>query len=717
MFRLDRVLVLLLALGLGAGVVAVTADVHGGMQGARYWWAGLAALGLVAATASGPWATSGRWTAVAVIGAAAALTLIQAGPPVRYQHVLDWPRLVEHPYVLLVLAVQAALVTWGWLTAGRARRLASGVTTAFGWGRLMALAMATVLLSATLNRDVGAYLRELVTASVLAVLQMATIGLAAMSAPMRTSFADVADDRDPPLGAFEWSAALVVVLASFALNALVYEQHPHVPDEVQYLFQARYLAEGRLAIDVPPVPRAFETYLTTASPQGWYSVVPPGWPAILALGALLGLEAWVNPVLSGLNVLLTAILLHAWYGRRVRQAGIALMAASPWPLFLGMSFMPQPATLSLALLAAVGVERARRTGRHWSAWLAGAALGVLAIVRQLDALIAAVALGLSAIGFGGRRLKVSSTAGLVLGAMVVSAVLLPYNAHFTGRGTQFPIMVYSDQHYGPGANDYGFGPNRGMGWALDPRPGHDVIDGVINTNLNLTATQVELFGWGAGSLVFVLIHLLRGRIERADTALIGAALIVWAAYFANYFSGGPDFGARYWYLALPSLIALTARGIHTFDTITGLAQRKGTVMAIAAGLVAVVTFVPWRATDKYFRFRGMRTDVRELAATHQFGRSLVIVNGLNAPDYASAATLNPRDWTADVPLYAWNRDATTIADLRQAFPDRPLWIIDGPSRTGQQGYRLTAGPIAPGEALPFTPQPADPNQAPSKVGQ
>lgn len=716
MARLDRSLLTTLAIGLlAASIVAAVGNLFGHPE-ARFWGAGVAVVVALVASGGGAWAVSGRWAALAIAGSAAALSLVQAGPPVRYQHVVDWPRFAEHPWALAVIAVQIALVAAGWATGRRGARLTSGVTTAFGWGRLAVLGLATVLLSATVNRDIGAYLRELVSASVLAFLQMATIGLAALAAPARASFTDAAEEPGPGLSAFEWIAAGVVTVACVLLNLVVYQNHPHVPDEVQYLFQARYLAEGKIAIDVPPVHRAFETYLTTASPQGWYSVVPPGWPAVLALGAFFDLEHWVNPVLSGVNLLLTAVLLQAWYGPRVRQAGVLLLAASPWPLFLGMSFMPQTSTLTLALIAAVGVERSRRTGAAGWAWLAGAALGFLATVRQLDALIAAAALGLTAIGLGARRLRPAATAGLVLGAMAVAAILLPYNAHFTGQGSRFPIMVYNDRIYAPGANDYGFGPNRGMGWALDPRPGHDLIDGMINTNLNATATQVELFGWGAGSLVFVLIHLLRGRLERADRVFVGGALIVWAAYFANYFSGGPDFGARYWYLALPPLIALTARGIHTFDTITGLAQRKGTVMAVVAGLVAVTTFVPWRATDKYFRFRGMRPDVRELAAQHGFGRSIVLVNGINAPDYASATTYNPLDWNADVPLYAWNRDAATVGELRTAFPDRPLWIIDGPSRAGG-AYKVVAGPIAPGAPLPFAPQPADPDQSPGKVSQ
>jgi hypothetical protein len=551
------------------------------------------------------------------------------------------------------------------------------------------------LLGATIARDVPMYAREMVTAGVIGLLQLATLGLAALAAPEHDAVPTGDDTGGRALGRLEWSAAALVALTCVTLNQFVYERHPHVPDEVAYLFHARYLAQGVLAIDTPPVHRAFETYLTTASPQGWYSVVAPGWPAVLAMGAAVGAEHWVNPLLSGVNVLLVALLLHAWYGRRTRQTGVVLMAASPWQIFLGMSYMPQTTTLTLALLAALGVERARRTGRSGPAWAAGAALGVLAIVRQLDALIAAVVLGLWAVGVGGRRIRTGATAGLVFGALAVAAILLPYNAHFTGAGARFPVMAYLDQRYAPGANDYGFGANRGMGWALDPRPGHDIVDGLINTDLNLTATQVELFGWGAGSLGFAIFLLLATRLDARDRAMLGVIAIVVAAYFANYFSGGPDFGARYWYLAFPPLLALSARGIEAFDALTGVRRRMGTVMAAVATMVAIVTFMPWRATDKYFHYRGMRPDVRQLALDRSFGASLVVINGESHPDYASASTYNPLEWNAPVPLYALNVDADVIPELRAAYPDRPLWVLDGPTITGE-GYRVVAGPIPPG---------------------
>lgn len=698
MSQYERHLLAALACGLTVAVVAPALELTGLVPWARLGLAGLAAALAVGLTATRPWAATGRWAALAVAGSTAGLELVQAGHAVRYQHYLDWAHLFDSPWPLPVLAAQAIFVTAAWW-GSRAARLSAGVAASIGWLRALLLVASVGALSATVGRDVAMYARELVTATVIALLQAATLGLAALAAPQQSEVAEPDTRTGPALGAFEWTAAALIVVTCLALNQFVYQRHPHVPDEVQYLFQSRYLAQGKIAIDVPPVHRAFENYLTTASPQGWYSVVPPGWPAVLAIGAAVGAEHWVNPLLSGANLLFMAILLHGWYGRRTRQLGVLLLAASPWQLFLGMSYMPQSATLAAALLAALGVERARRTDQAVWAWLAGGALGFLAIVRQLDALIAALAMGLWAIGVGARRLPFPATAGLVVGAVAVAVVLLPYNAHFTGRGSRFPIMEYNDRYYAPGANDYGFGANRGMGWALDPRPGHDAIDGLINTNLNLTATQVELFGWGAGSLGFVAFLLLGARLDRTDRALLGVMAIVWAAYFANYFSGGPDFGARYWYLALPPLLALTVRGMLAFDALTGADRRMGTVMAGVATAVALVTFVPWRATDKYFHFRGMRPDIRQLARDHAFGRALVVVNGNDHPDYASASTYNPLAWTAAVPIYAWNRDAETLTELRQAFPDRPLWILDGPTRTGD-GFRVVAGPIAPGAPLP-----------------
>jgi hypothetical protein len=283
--------------------------------------------------------------------------------------------------------------------------------------------------------------------------------------------------------------------------------------------------------------------------------------------------------------------------------------------------------------------------------------------------------------------------------MATAALVLPYNHYFTGKAGTFPIMAYNDARYGKGANDYGFGANRGMGWALDPGPGHGPRDATINTNLNLTVTQVELFGWATGSLLLVYLLLAASRPARSDRLMLGVIVATWLAYFFNYFSGGPDFGARYWFLMLVPLCALTARGLGWLGgRLAETGDRLGHARAAAGGAALVVAaftaFVPWRASDKYWHYLGMRPDIAGLARARGFGASLVMVCGDELPDYASAAYFNPLDFSRPVPLYVRDAGQEVLARVRAAYPDRPLWIVRGPTRTGD-GYEVQDGPIAP----------------------
>jgi hypothetical protein len=126
-----------------------------------------------------------------------------------------------------------------------------------------------------------------------------------------------------------------------------------------------------------------------------------------------------------------------------------------------------------------------------------------------------------------------------------------------------------------------------------------------------------------------------------------------------WFSGGPDFGPRYWYLMVVPCIALAARGALALGgPRTPKPGDRSRALAVVGTLVVggLIVFVPWRAADKYHGYRGMRPDLRQLADSADFGRSLVLINGRRAPDLASAAVFNPLDLDADVPIYAWDRE-------------------------------------------------------------
>lgn len=680
---------------------------------APLFWAALTAAVLVALLLQrGEGARTGRWLALLAAGTAAMLQLTAAGPLIRYQHFLPlaggWTP--TQAAALAVLGLQAVLVV-GWL-ARRGTGLLDWARARWAGGRLALLGLALVGMSATLSASPRVFGQELLLAGLAQLLQLVTLGLALEALPAAwaaraAAWFDGADAGHDPIPLL--MAAFSVVLTAL-LALLVYERHPHIPDEAAYLLQARTFARGALTLPTPPALPAFDVDITLSDHGRWFSAFPPGWPAILALGALVRAEWLVNPLLGGLNVLLAYAVTRRLYDRRTARLAAFLLAASPWHLFLAMSYMSQTVTLTVGLLAALGVIRWRQGDSPAWLVLAGAAAGWAGLTRPLDGVLVAGATGLWLLVPGDRvaALRARLTGAVVygLGMGLTGTLTLLYNRALTGSPLKFPVMLWSDRVYGPGKNALGFGPDRGFGWtSLDPFPGHGWKDVLVNANLNTFQVNTELLGWGTGSLLVVVAYLLLRRIERRDLGLLLAALLVVGLHAFYWFSGGPDFGARYWFLVIYPLVALAARAVLAFEEATSLRGRPlAAVLLLTA--VTLLVFVPWRALDKYWHYRRMRPGVAALADSAGFGRSLVLVQGIRFPDYAGAATFNPLDLHANQPLYAFDADSALRAEVLAAYPDRPVWVIEGPSRTGGP-YRVVAGPFPPGAPVP-TPIPPRP---------
>jgi hypothetical protein len=657
-----------------------------------------AALAAAAAGGVGRARRTGILVAVLVVYQAAMLRVTAAGPTVRYQHLrtpLEAWRHSPMAGAILGLGVVLGLA----VLVRRRAAVAAWLRAALApWAIAVSLA-AVVALAAVPSLDPAAWATEAGTAAVLQLGALALAGLAAASLPPALAARlDAWLDAPPRAGGRDrlaWGLAAFVTVVAALLAVTSYQHHPHIPDEVSYLLQARYFAAGMLTMPAPAVPAAFNLDLMTFEPARWYSPFPPGWPLVLAIGVRIGAPWLVNPVLGGVAVLLVSALFSAMLPRREARLATILFALSPWQLFLAMSFMSHTLSLALALLAALGLVRMERGGGSWWGWLGGAAIGVVSVNRPLEGVAVAVFLGLVSLAVPGRRTRFAPSMALAGGAVLAGLVGLWYNRAITGHPLTFPVMAYFEHTYGPGINDLGFGPNRGLAWrGLDPLPGHGPADVLVNTGLNASAVNVELFGWCAASLLPVILGVLARRPDRAAWLWIGAIVVVTGAHAFYWFSGGPDFGARYWFLIIVPAVALAARGIATLDRAAG--GVRATAAALALSVAALAAFVPWRAADKYYGYRGMRPDVRALARREGFGHALVLVRGRRFPDYASAAAYNPPETRADVPIYAWDRDADTRRAVLSAFPDRPVWVLEGPGVTGDV-YRIVAGPLT-GEA-------------------
>src|SRR5687767_1977683 len=516
------------------------------------------------------------WAVLTLLAWGSTLALIDAPPRVAYQHLRFTASSPIHLAALTILAVQLVAI----LAAGR-DHIRAIVRWCGAHGRPLTILVAFLFLAlpaAVPSADPRTYAVELVLSTALQLMAIATLVAAVREAPP-SWWANASglllrvlgpESAPGPQRMDGWvlRLAMGVVLFTAVLAWLVYEAHPHVPDEVVYLLHARYLAEGMMTMPLPPVPAGFNLDLMHYEATRWYSPVPPGWPMVLALGAWIGAPWLVNPVLSGVAVVLTYLVMGRISDARETRLTTLLLATSPWFLFMSMNFMTHTATLVFALAATLGVAVARQNGSWLAPLLGGFAVGAAALVRPLEGLVTAVLAGFWSLGARGRRFRLAPSVALVAGTLAVGLLDRPYNARLTGSPGEFPIMAYIDKYYTPGSNNLGFGPGRGLGWSgLDPFPGHGPADVVVNAALNTAQWNVELLGWPVGAVVLVTLVLTFGARQRRRSDwwfLIVIAGVVGAHTF-YWFSGGPDFGARYWYLIIVPCCALAARGLGILE--------------------------------------------------------------------------------------------------------------------------------------------------------
>ena len=676
-------------------------------------WA-VISIGLALSATSIAWRT--RWQsciaflALAVVGQACALQLINAPPYGVYQRyfLLHELLLPARLIFLLGLSLQTAIIIW----SARALWpiLKHRVLGLFRVWQIIAFGGMFLISAVLLAKDPSQYLLELALTLWIYTISALNLVAAAATAPSEflRGWTVIGErlDRRLPLFAALWTTAICSVIAWF-----VFEGVPHIPDDISYYIQAKYFSVGQLYLPPPPDKAAFDISHFLDDGSKWFAYGFPGWPVVLALGILAGVPWLVNPILAGIVVLLVHALVSRLHDRTTANGVVLLLAVSPWFLFLSSSMMGHTVSLFWTIAAALAVEKERLSSRGLWGTLAGVFLGFLFLTRPIEGILVGTAIGLWALGLGGKHIGYLAITGLVLASIVIGGLGFLYNQKLTGNPLYAPQMKWADEKaYGPGIDRIGFGPEVGnVGWPhMDPFPGHGLRDVIANFHMNAFAANFELFGWAFGSLGFVFLLILFRGFRRSDfifisitVALIGGQSIYWS-------SGGPDFGARYWSVALVPFVVFTVRGAMGLRSrLRELGTRSEELwrvpaFIVMASLVAFINIVPWRSLGKYHDYRGMNADVRRLAQTHSFADdSLVFVRTTEPQDHARAAIFNPATLETSGTIYALDAGPTSRQTVLGHFPNRRVWFLTSGGAPNHGHLRVLAGPLTSGEAAAF----------------
>jgi hypothetical protein len=652
--------------------------------------------------------------ALAVAGAAATLALTDAPPYAVYQHLRLWSWAAVRPLALGVVVAQAAVVLA--LASRWTGPLLRQMQRVMRRGGLLLLVGALLFSSAIPTWNVVASLVEMFTSLALMAIALGNVVLVADAIPEgarqrlqrwvgeRLTLPGAASDAPRPFDRRlpYWLAGFTLALGC-VISVFVFDAIPHIDDSVSYLFQAKYFAAGHLTLPAPPDSASFHMDQVIIDRGRWFGYGFPGWPLLLAAGVRIGASWIVNPLIGAVTVLLVHALLRRTHDVGTAHAGAALLSASPWFHFMNGELLGQPAALMWMVVALLGMQMERQRSDGRGALLAGLGTGALFLSRPLDGAIASVVLAAWALGFlGERRLLLRSMIVMVAVVGIMGVLGLAYDHAVTGDAFKTAHRVWMDRTWGAGSDRLGFGADIGnRAWPnLDPLPGHGPVDVVLNLNKNFFQTNVDLYGWALGSLLLAGVALLSKGWRRGDGYLLALLVAVPAGYSLYWFSGGPDHGARYWYLILLPLLVLSVRGATVIGGGASDGAQRSALSFIApiAVVISMVTFMPWRAVTKYRNYRDVTPVLNQLAEQKRLQHALVFVRSPQRRDYQSAFIFNPVDLHGPANVFARYLDAASRARVAAALPDRTVWVFDRPSEESTTWQVL--GPYAAGASPP-----------------
>ncbi len=515
------------------------------------------------------------------------------------------------------------------------------------------------------------------------------------------------------------AGAAFVFLFCAGYNILVFDRVPHIHDEAVYLFQARIFLTGHAAAPLPPVPEAFD-FPHVVNVGRWYTIYPPGFPLLLALGLLAGAPWLINPLLAALAIFLFYWLGVEIYGRRVGILAALLGAASIWLLLMSATLMSHTPSMVFNAVFLLFFFRSLRAPTIGNGLAAGASLGLAFLIRPYNAAVFALpfllVLGVRAL----RRFKLrwKNALALALAGACALGLFLAYNAATTGD----PLTPGYIARYGP-AYSVIFGRAATLDYDFTP------LVAALQIGENMAAINKDLFGWPLTSLwllPFALWSALRRREERGRGLLLLSGFLSMTVGFFFFWGAFVVLGARMFFDAVPLLVLLSAKGL---DAAPGLLAGRiprlneaGWRKATAAVLVLftlfafAVRFPRWAAPSwtEWFYERydhnmcGASAWVRNALAPLGLGRSVVVMKMLYAP-----LTGFPTGWWGsgfylDTPrldgdmIFANDRGDAVTRELMRAFPDRAFYAYVGTLEKGllvplkEDGGILRRGaPVAP----------------------
>lgn len=471
-----------------------------------------------------------------------------------------------------------------------------------------------------------------------------------------------------PRWAYMLIASALVFLSAFLMAKWGYTCMPRVDDGVAHVFQARIFTSGRLTLPPPPHPNAFHQFGLIQEPA-WVAHYPPGYPALLSLGLLLGSACLINPLLTALTVVPLERVAYTLYGKRVASVALLLFVASPFVAVVGGSFRNHP--LTLFLLAWSTALLIHPSMRSRSVLLAGFMGGIALLARPYTAFLWCLGLIL---GIGISRPRHLWRTILLFGLGAVPGILLfvLYTRVQTGGLLISPSVYLYGEKYG-----IGFG-ERVMGQ-------HTLLRAISYTSTRIEALGRMIVGWPFSFVLLPLTVWVLGRErllpKESRWVVILPTLLLpvgYSLFWCLEFTHGPRFLYSLFITVLPMGAQAIFRLPRGIERVTGDVPRWSAKPLVIAALVLSVLYsllVTWPDVLRVFgKGYGCEIDLPHLVRELPSGRKLIFygLDPENEPDYGWGFLLNDLDLAGET-IVVMDGGQEENAEVKRLFPHRRIY--------------------------------------------
>lgn len=488
-----------------------------------------------------------------------------------------------------------------------------------------------------------------------------------------------------------------VVLAGW-VSTTIFDRLPHVEDEVAFVFQARTLADGEIVSEPPTRPEFFRMPFVIVRDDMWFGKYPPGYPLVLASGVLVGAPWLVNPLLSGLAVLLVFIAGRRLYDVPTGLVAAALLAISPFLMLQAGSMMSHVAALVWTLLALLAFEAVIRRGATWPAFGCGAALGMLALTRSLTAAGIGLPIGIWLLALIVRDRRNLRVAGFVAGGVLPFVIaLLAYNQLTTGSPFQTGYELWWEWD------------RIGFGEGVSRDGNYTLYEAWDNMKSNVGDLSMYLYGWPARlslvpAVIAAALAVRRAVVWWRDPATrpIRAARVVnrWDLFLAGtvisligihiiYWTDGQMYGPRYYFEIIGALALLSSRGLLVLvSTLADRVRRAGLSRANAQATaftvtLLVVTLLSLHSASNFSQARfdefrdwyGINRDGLETVSDAGITNAIVFVQIETWSEYAPFFLESAPSLDTDI-IYAIDRGPAANRRLLADYPEREAYVFE-----------------------------------------